>query len=87
MEELETVLLPPLTAAQYRALWLESEDRLGLIAECLAEVLGWEQSAEQPLPDPLALAEVAAQRLAKTATRRRKTNCIGARHERLFALN
>lgn len=59
----ETELLPPLSAATYRRLWLDSEDRLGLIAETLTEVLGWQPTCEQPLPDPLELAQVAAARL------------------------
>lgn len=54
---------PPLMARQYRELWLESEDQLGLIAETLAEALGWQPSPDQPLPDPLELAQAAAERI------------------------
>lgn len=54
---------PPLLARQYRQLWLEDANRLGLVAEILADVLCWQPSDEQPLPDPLELAQAAAMRL------------------------
>lgn len=63
-DELETHCdVAPLQARQYRRLWLESENELGLIAETLAEALGWQPSPDVPLPDPLELAEAAAERL------------------------
>jgi hypothetical protein len=55
---------PPLPAATYRELWLDSEHALGIIAEQLADVLGWQPTTTEPLPDALALADEAAQRIA-----------------------
>lgn len=54
---------PPLMARQYRELWLDSADELGLVAEILSEVLGWQPSPDQPLPDALELAQAAAERI------------------------
>lgn len=58
----------------YRRLWLEDAHALGLIAELLADALDWQPEQDQWLPDPLALAEAAAQRIrqleAPTAARR-----------------
>ena len=59
-EELETYRHVRL---DYRRLWLDSEDELGLIAEILADVLGWQPTEVEPLPNALELAEVAAQRV------------------------
>lgn len=61
-EELETLLSR--VRLDYRDLWLNDADKLGLIAEYLAEATGWEPTDEQILPDPLALAQDAAQRIA-----------------------
>lgn len=47
----------------HRALWLDAEDRLGLIAETLAEVLGWQPTESQLLPDALELVDAAAARI------------------------
>lgn len=60
-EEIECVL----TAAQYRRLWLDDAATLSLVAELLADVLGWQPTDTQPLPDALQLAQTAAQRLAQ----------------------
>ncbi len=57
-EDIESECL--FTAAQYREWWLESEHALGQVAETLADVLGWQRSEDQPLPDALELAQVAA---------------------------
>lgn len=54
---------PPLLASQYRYLWLESANELGLIAETLALVLGWQPTPDAPLPDALELAGMAATRI------------------------
>ncbi len=58
---------PPLLASQYRRLWLNSADELGLIAEMLAEVLGWQPTPDAPLPDALALADQAEARIREFA--------------------
>lgn len=50
---------------RYRALWLDTAAELGLVAEALAEATGWQPSDDQPLPDALQLALVAARRLAE----------------------
>ena len=47
----------------YRRLWLEDAHELGQIAETLAHALGWQPTEVEPLPNPLELAEVAAQRI------------------------
>lgn len=47
----------------HRRLWLDSADQLGLVAETLADALGWQPSHNQPMPDALRLAEQAAARL------------------------
>lgn len=54
---------PPLMARQYRQLWLDSADELGLVAEILAEVLGWQPSPDAPLPDAVELAQAAAEHI------------------------
>lgn len=54
---------PPLLARQYRQLWLEDANRLGMAAEILADALGWQANADQPLPDALELAQAAAERI------------------------
>lgn len=63
-DELEThCKTAPLRAHQYRQLWLASENELGLIAETLAQAMGWQPSPDVPIPDPLELAQAAAERL------------------------
>lgn len=47
----------------YRGLWLDSEHQLGQVAETLADATGWQPTDTQPMPDALALAQVAAARL------------------------
>lgn len=61
-DELE---MHPLHAAQYRRLWLDEAHTLGLVAETLAEVLGWQPTADDPLPDALELAAVAAEKIVE----------------------
>jgi len=89
---------PPLLASQYRRLWLDEAHEVGSIAETLAEVLGWQPTPDQPLPDALALAEVAAQRirlleglLSSNAishdARRNPCGKTNARHKPIFTLN
>lgn len=56
---------PPLQARQYRSLWLDDAHALGLIAETLADALGWQPTDEQPLPDALELAQAAAERIVE----------------------
>jgi hypothetical protein len=51
----------------YRSLWLEESAALGLVAETLADALGWQPSPDAPLPDALALAEAAAERIRRHA--------------------
>lgn len=57
-----------LLAGDYRRLWLNDAHALGQIAETLADALGCGgplgASEDEPLPDPLALAGVAADRIA-----------------------
>lgn len=65
MCKIEVEEAPPLLAGQYRRLLLDSENELGLVAEMLAEVLGWQRTPEQPLPDALELAEAAAERMVE----------------------
>lgn len=59
LEEVEAHLefVPPLQARQYRQLWLDVSDELGLVAETLACALGWQASETEPLPDALELAQ------------------------------
>lgn len=65
LEELEAhrEAVPPLTAQQYRGLWLADAHTLGLIACTLASALGWQATEADPLPDALMLAQVAAERI------------------------
>lgn len=53
-----------LTAAQYRRLWLDSACELGLVAETLADALGWQPTGDQILPDVLELAQRAVARIS-----------------------
>lgn len=69
MREVEEMEASFGTAACYRRLWLEDAHTLGLIACVLADVLGWQPTPDEPLPDPLELAEVAAARLAGQKSR------------------
>lgn len=64
VEELEpSTLAPLLTAQQYRRCWLDTSAELGQVAETLALALGWQPSADQPLPDALGLAQAASERI------------------------
>lgn len=65
MREVEEMEASFGTAACYRRLWLDTEADLGLVAETLAEVLGWQPSHDQIVPNALELAEVAARRVAE----------------------
>lgn len=53
-----------LLAEDYRRLWLADAHELGLIAETLADVLGWQPTTDELLPDALALAGEAVDRIA-----------------------
>lgn len=92
------VLAPPLPAAVYRTLWLDAADELGLIAEILADVLGWERTPERPLPDALELAGVAAERIVELEgllvgaeinhrAPRNSSSKTRARHNRIISVN
>lgn len=62
-EQLEPVC-ETLLAEDYRRLWLEDAHTIGMIAETLAEALGWQPSDDELLPNALMLAGAAADRLA-----------------------
>lgn len=80
--------MPPLLAAQYRRLWLDDAHKLGLVAEILADVLGWQPTPDEIVPDALALAEEAAARLTGTkATPRRASRCKIIDRAHSYALN
>lgn len=74
---------PPLMARQYRQLWLEDANTLGLIGECLAEALGWQPSDDQPLPDPLELAQAAAERIVQLEAQQVFVTIMGAQHRNI----
>lgn len=61
-DELETLLAG--VQLDYRQLWLDDAHMLGQVAETLAEVLAWQPTSTQPLPNALALAEAARERIA-----------------------
>lgn len=83
---------PPLQALQYRRLWLDDAHTLGLIAEYLADALGWQPTSDQPLPDALELAQAAAERLleleAQAVFGKITRQPVGSKTEHLaFSLN
>lgn len=61
MDELETHLSR--VGLDYRQLWHDEANRMGLVAETLADALGWKPTDEQLLPDALELAATAAWRI------------------------
>lgn len=61
-EQIETAFC---SVGHYRQLWLDDAHALGMIAETLADVLGWQPTGDEILPDPLALADEAACRIAE----------------------
>lgn len=90
--------VPPLLASQYRRLWLDEAHQLGMVAETLAEVLGWQPSGDEIVPNALELATVAAQRIrmlegllssASVAhdTQRNPRGKTNSRHTAIFTLN
>lgn len=62
---------PPLQACQYRRLWLDDAHALGMVAEILADALDWQPTTDQPLPDALTLAQIAAERIVEL-----KAQCV-----------
>lgn len=66
-EELEAHLQA--VQLDFRRLWLEAENILGLVAETLAEATGWQPTDAEILPDALALAQVAAARINELESR------------------
>jgi hypothetical protein len=82
IEQEDVKIAPPLSAAQYRRAWLNDAHTLGQIAETLAEVLGWQPTAEQMLPDPLELAQEAATRIGRQETRVAPSKCLRRRRAR-----